>query len=486
MRRRMRWLLVPVVLVPPGIATELLLGSEDLGRVVVWLLWAGVTSLIMTSVTLGLLRPEGVDVDVVLRRTIVYGALWLAITGAYVGVATVVGTAAGRYLPVPWAVATGLAAALLFQPARTRLEHLADRWVFGHRTDPARAIADLGATLAGTFELESLIPRIGSTLRTGLDLTWVEVRLDVTEAPDAELVVPVVLDGELLGVVACGPKRAGGWTAEDRTVVATFARQAALAVRNVRLTEHLASHAAELAASRTRLVKAQEAERRRIERNIHDGVQQDLVALIGLAGQIRATSPDVNGHADDLRLLGTGLARVLGDLRDLARGIHPSLLSDKGLLSAVESLTARHPVPVELRADPTLRTVRLGEAVEAACYFMVAEALANTLKHARAARVEVELARRDGGLVITVADDGVGLGPGGVASRAGHGLAGMHDRFAALGGRVSVAARPAGGTVVSATVPLDEAAPLSGATAPPASPASPAVRDVPTARTPTR
>ena len=205
-RLRIRWLLVPVVLIPFGVATEFLLGSDGAGGVVIWLVWMSVMALITVSVTLGLLRPKGVDVDVVLRRTLVYGALWLAITAAYVAGATLVGSTAGRYLSVPWAVAIGLVAAVLFQPARTSLEGLADRWVFGRRTDPARAIADLGGTLAETFELESLLPRMSSTLESGLDLAWAEVRLDALEAPDADLVVPVVLDSEQLGIVACGPK----------------------------------------------------------------------------------------------------------------------------------------------------------------------------------------------------------------------------------------------------------------------------------------
>jgi signal transduction histidine kinase len=413
---------------------------------------------ITVSVTMGLLAPAGIDVDTVLRRTMVYGALWLTITGAFVGVATLVGSTAGRYLPVPWAVAVAVAAALLFQPARRRLELVADRWVFGRRTDPALAIAALGSTLSETFDLETLLPRMTTALESGLDLAWAEVRLDALDAPDAEVAEPVVLDGEQLGVVACGPKRAGIWTDDDRTVVATFARQAALAVRNVRLTEHLAAHAAEVAASRTRIVRAQESERRRIERNIHDGVQQDLVALIGLAGQIRTTTPAPERRLEqDLDLLASGLARVLDDLRDLARGIHPSLLSDKGLLAAVEALAARHPVPVDLRADPGLRHLRFADEAEAACYFTVAEALANTLKHARARRVCVELARCGDDLRISVADDGVGFRPTDPPHAGGQGLTGMQDRFAALDGRVVVDSHPHRGTTVSANISIGAA-----------------------------
>ncbi len=452
-RRSIRWLLLPVVLIPIGIVTELLIGTGATGTVVIWLLWMTVMTVVMLAVTMGLLGLGGLDVDTVLRRTVVYGALWLAIAGTYVGVATVVGSTAGRYVPVPVAVALAVAAAVLFQPARQRLERLADRWVFGRRTDPAQAISHLGRTLAETFELETLLPRMTAAVESGLDLTWAEVRLDVRDAPDAEVAVPVLLDGQHLGVVACGPKHAGGWSEDDRVVVETFARQAALAVRNVRLTEHLAAHAHEIAASRSRLVKAQESERRRIERNIHDGVQQDLVALIGLAGQITTAGPaEHRSQERDLGLLTDGLSRVLNDLRDLARGIHPSLLSDKGLLVAVESLAARHPVPVDLRADPELRHLRFADEAEAACYFTVAEALANTLKHARARRVYVELVRQEDDLRITVSDDGVGFRPADPLEFTGQGLTGMQDRFAALDGNVVVDSCPGGGTTVSATI----------------------------------
>lgn len=457
LRRRMRWLLLPVVVIPIGLATDLLL--RDAAGIIVWLLFLIVGAAIGVAAALGILHPQRVEVDAVLRRTLVYGVLWLAITIAYAGVAALVGVTAGRYLSLSWAVALALLAALLFQPARTRLERLADRWVFGRRTDPSRAIARLGGTLADTFDLDSLLPRMVAALQDGLDLTWARVRPGASVASeDADVVVPVVLDGERLGLVECGPKREGVWTEQDRSVVVTFAGQAALALRNVRLTENLAAHAAEIAASRTRLVRAQESERRRIERNIHDGVQQELVALIGLAGQIRA--PDGTGASpEDLALLRAGLTRVLDDLRDLARGIHPSLLSDKGLLPAVEALAARHPVAVDLRADPVLRGHRFAEDAEAACYFTIAEALANSLKHARASRCEVTLALRDGALDISVSDDGVGFRPEDPLRERGQGLAGMHDRFAALDGALEIRSAPGAGTTVRAHIPIREAVP---------------------------
>ncbi len=202
-------------------------------------------------------------------------------------------------------------------------------------------------------------------------------------------------------------------------------------------------------------MRAQETERRRIERNIHDGVQQDLAALIALAGQLRNEAPD--DVANDLTVLQQGLTRVLAELRDLAKGIHPSLLSDQGLLVAIEALAARHPTPVAIRADPTLRGMTFAPEAEGAVYFAVAEALANSLKHSRAQSVEITLARRNGSLHTNIRDDGIGFEPH-HGPRNGSGLAGLHDRIAALDGRLDIISSPGHGTDIVAEVAINGAA----------------------------
>jgi signal transduction histidine kinase len=290
-------------------------------------------------------------------------------------------------------------------------------------------------------------------LEEGLQLTWARVRLrGVADDPgpgEPEVVVPIQLDGEQLGVVECGKKRDGQWTDQDRAVVATFARQAALAVRNVRLTEQTARYATAVEVSRSRIARAAESERRRIERNIHDGIQQDLVVLIGMAGRVQ-DEPDHAIMSAAMVELRRRLERVLADLRDLASGIYPSVLSDQGILPAVEALVATHPHPIQLRADPELRTTRLPEEIEGAAYFTVAEALANALKHAQASGVEVTLRRNHATLTIEIADDGVGFDP---TSRApGSGLEGLADRLSALGGTFAVDSCTGRGTVVHASL----------------------------------
>ena len=452
-RRRIRWLLIPALLAAGVAVTDLVAwrlfpdgAPSAAAEVALSVLWVLVIASLPLAIAVALVRPDLLDVDQVIRRSLVYGVLWSLIAGIYVVAAGALGLAASQRLPLGLAIALTVAATLVFQPARRRLEEAADRWVFGSRTDPARLVARLGDDLEGTVELESLLPRMADTLQEGLGLEWAEVRLDPPTAtgdalPEAVLTVPIVLEGERVGVVRCGPKRGGTFSEDDEAVVTTLARQAALAVRNVRLT-------AELDASRARIVRAQDAERRRLERNLHDGVQQDLVALLGHTARVRRDlerDPQAGVAAlDDLR---DGLAHVLAELRDLARGIHPSVLSDRGLLEAVESLAARSAVPVTVRADPSFRGLRFLEEVEGAGYFTVAEALANASKHAGASRIDVRLTHADGRLEITVADDGCGFDP---AEVAGEGLANLAERVAALGGRLQVTTDHGAGTSLTA------------------------------------
>ena len=457
-RRAIRWLLAPVALLPvPVVAQILLSGTAD---VIISLCWAAVIVGFMVAPALGILQPSGLNVDRVVRRSIVYGLLWTTIALVYVAIAATAGAAAGTLLPVGWAVAIGLIVAVAFQPLRTRLEGLADRWVFGAKTDATHLVVGLGESLAGTYDLDTLLPRMRATLEDGMGLRWVRVRLlpGVGESepanPDQQpvLTVPIEVDGERIGLIECGPKLSGHLTPADTAILETFARQAGMAVRNVRLKEELEHQAALLRSSRARIVHAQEQERRRIERNIHDGMQQDLTALIGLAGQARQEfEHDPSAADDDIGAMQEGLRRVLADLRDFAQGIHPSVLSDRGLLVAIETLAGRHPVPVAIRADASLRALRLPDELEGAAYFTIAEALANTLKHSGADRLDVELRENGDRLTVRVTDNGNGFD---TAAARGTGLANLRDRVAAVGGALQIDASPRAGTTVIAEFPL--------------------------------
>jgi PAS domain S-box-containing protein len=204
----------------------------------------------------------------------------------------------------------------------------------------------------------------------------------------------------------------------------------------------------ELRASRARIVEAGDAERRRLERNLHDGAQQRLVSvslLLRLAGAKLEADPAATRH--ELERIGDELTLALAELRELARGLHPAILTDQGLAAALESLAGRAPVPVRIRAAPLQE---LPTAIEAASYYIVAEALTNVAKYAHASGVDVDITLDDGSVVIEVADDGVG----GAAISDGSGLRGLADRVEALGGRLDVRSRRGNGTSLRAEIPL--------------------------------
>jgi signal transduction histidine kinase len=221
---------------------------------------------------------------------------------------------------------------------------------------------------------------------------------------------------------------------------------AELALENGRLHAELQAHVDDLRESRARIVAAGDAERRRLERNLHDGAQQRLVSIalhLRLIESKIHTDPDA--AAQYVVQVGEELNEALKELRELARGIHPAILSDRGLGPALEAVAARSPVPVKLSAP----VERMPAPVEAAIYYVVSEALANVAKYAQASNVTVEVARADGHAVVAVADDGVG----GADVGGGSGLRGLGDRVAALDGSLNVDSAPLGGTRIHAVIP---------------------------------
>ncbi|MGH9003122.1 MAG: sensor histidine kinase, partial [Acidimicrobiia bacterium] len=221
------------------------------------------------------------------------------------------------------------------------------------------------------------------------------------------------------------------------------------------LAEHVQTvdaQAAELAASRARIVLAQDAERRRVERNIHDGAQQELVAMIAklrVARELVGRDPqDAVATLEELQ--GDAQAALRG-IRELAQGIHPSVLADQGLVAAVEDRSARLPLQVVVVADEATRGRRFPDPVEVAAFFVVSEALANVLKHSGAARATVTFRREGGSLLVEVSDDGSGFD---AAAPQGSGLTHLADRVGAIGGRLQVRSAPGSGSTVAAVLPI--------------------------------
>jgi signal transduction histidine kinase len=292
--------------------------------------------------------------------------------------------------------------------------------------------------------------RIGNELRpaavapraSGAGIAGLPIAGDELPAVDADLSVEVRDRGELLGALAVSMPANDPVTPSKERLVRDLAAQAGLVLRNVRLIE-------ELRASRQRLVAAQDLERRRIERNIHDGAQQQLVAL---AVKLRLVESVIGGHERARELVAQLQAEArdaLENLRDLARGIYPPLLADEGLPAAIEAQSRKLPIPSTVAPDGL---GRYPQDVEAGVYFCVLEALQNVVKYADASGVEVLLRDSDGALVFVVRDDGVGFEPS--TTPTGTGLQGMADRLEAIGGSLDVTSAPGRGTTVTGRVPV--------------------------------
>ncbi|HZO96341.1 MAG TPA: histidine kinase [Gaiellaceae bacterium] len=253
--------------------------------------------------------------------------------------------------------------------------------------------------------------------------------------------VPIALAGATWGALVAGLPGAEAPPAETERRLAAFADLVALALGSAHARD-------ELAASRLRIVEAGDAERRRLERNLHDGAQQRLVALsVGLRLAQRKIRSDPTGAEELIEAAAAELGEALVELRELAQGLHPAVLAERGLAAALEVLAARSPLPVQLEVQVP---ERLPEPVEVAAYYVVSEALANVVKHADARSAVVRVTRADGRATVRVSDDGAG----GADPRGGSGLWGLRDRVEALDGTLEVASSPGRGTVVRAELPV--------------------------------
>jgi signal transduction histidine kinase len=431
-------------------------------------------------ITVAILKHGLYEIDVIINRTIRYGLLSAALTAIYVGIVVGIGTLAGYAGGPLLTAAAALAIAVLFQPLRRRAQLVANRIVYGQRATPYQVLADFAEDMAGQLDADAALDRMSSVLAGATGAVRVEVWVRVGPQLRARVTWPhgsapaaavALTDGdtlpefgatraiavrhgdELLGAITLQkPKNEPVSAAEDK-LLAHLASQAGLVLRNVRLTAELQATIDDLRASRRRLVRAQDEERQRIERNLHDGAQQQLVAL-----QIQLTVlDDAADHPAEVRQLTgelrDGLHAALDDLRALARGIYPPLLADQGLGAAVRAQAARAPLPVLVEADGIGRYRRDAEAT---AYFCILEALQNVTKYARASCAKVALSCPDRHLEFTVTDDGDGFDT--AKPTPGTGLQGMADRLAAVGGTLCIRSAPGLGTTISGRMPAGEPA----------------------------
>jgi signal transduction histidine kinase len=478
-RRRIRWLLFGM---GSAVVVQVLLTAVTWVATPAWshaaanLLWPLFSLVAVGSLILALVYQGGFGIDRPARRAMVYRTLWLLIGAGCLAAVAVFGMLVATRLPIGPTVLLTAVGAVLVQPVRRWLERLADRWVFGDRLDGYSVLTRFGAAMSASYAPAELLPRLAAAVRHGLGLRWARVALDVTPAPgrtplmasdglapdDSEeptFTVALIHAGTTFGRIECGPRRDGLLLDEDRRLLEQFAATAATAVHNLHLTAELSARidvirrqAAELTASRARVVQAQDAERQRIQRDLHDGVQQDLVAVSAKLALVRERLRRGDRRADEsLAELQHDLSRLLVAMREFAHAIHPPVLVDQGLLEAIEAQASRLPLEVIIEADPALRGIRYPSHIEATTWYVVAEALTNAVKHASANRVTVALSQPNGRLAVEIRDDGCGFDS---MSARGLGLGGLADRMSIVDGTLHVESQPGHGTTLRADIPL--------------------------------
>jgi signal transduction histidine kinase len=424
------------------------------------------------AIGIAVLKYRLYDIDIVISKAVMYGSLAVFITAVYVGLVAGVGTLVGHRGSPLLAALAATVVAVAFQPVRQWAGRLANRIVYGRRATPYQVLSEFAQRIGGAYPQQDVLPQMARMVAAGTGAEQVVVWLrvgdelvpeaasgtrqdaaprpvdgqDLPVLPDTDLSIPVVHQGRLLGAISIRMPRDEPLRPAGEQLVADVASQAGLVLSNVGLIE-------DLRASRQRLVTAQDETRRRLERNIHDGAQQDLVALAIKLGIAKAAVDDDPAEAKELLgELQTATSATLENLRDLARGIYPPLLADLGLAAALNAQASKSPVPVTVEADGI---GRFGQDTEAAVYFCCLEALQNIGKYARATQARICLRAQNGTLSFTVSDDGAGYDAR--HTPLGSGQRNMADRLAALGGRLEVKSAPSQGTTIFAQLPVPAA-----------------------------
>jgi signal transduction histidine kinase len=466
-RLQLKWFAAAALLVVATFIASIFVNSavvNVLQNVAFLCLWA--------AIGVAVLKYRLYEIDVVISKAVLYGSLAVFITAVYAGLVVGVGTLAGGRDRTLLAALAAAVVAVAFQPVRQRAGRLANRVVYGRRATPYQVLSEFAQRISGAYSHEDVLPQMAQTVAAGTGAEQVVVWLRVgdelrpeassggsppavlppgdglpvdgqamTALPDADMSVPVMHGGDLLGAISIRMPKGEPLRPAGQQLVADVASQAGLVLSNVSLVE-------DLRASRQRLVAAQDETRRRLERNIHDGAQQDLVSL---AIKLRLAGMTVEDLAEAKQVFGelqTDAAGALENLRDLARGIYPPLLADLGLAAALNAQAGRSALPVAVVADGV---GRFPQDAEAAVYFCCLEALQNTAKYAKASTARIAVQSQSGTLCFTVSDDGAGYDAR--HTPMGSGLRNMADRLAALGGRLEVRSAPGQGTTITGHLP---------------------------------
>jgi signal transduction histidine kinase len=409
------------------------------------------------------------EIDIVISKAVLYALLAIFITAVYAGLVAGVGTLVGNQRSPLLAALAAAVVAIAFQPVRQWAASLANRVVYGRRATPYQVLSDFARRIGGTYSSQDVLPQMAHAVAegTGAERVVVWLRVDdelcpeassgggpgsaplptlpvdghvMPTVPDADLSIPVMHRDLLLGAISIRMSKDEPLRPAGQQLVADVASQAGLVLANAGLIE-------DLRASRQRLVTAQDEARRRLERNLHDGAQQDLVAL-AIKVRLGTTAEDLAQARQIFGDLQADTASALANLRDLARGIYPPLLADLGLAAALGAQASKSALSVTIQADGI---GRFAQDTEAAVYFCCLEALQNTAKYGHATKAQIGLQAQNGTLQFTVSDDGTGYDTR--QTPMGSGLRNMADRLAALGGRLDVRSAPGHGTTVTGQLP---------------------------------
>ena len=486
-RQQLKWLLLVaaaalgIFLMMPIVSS--LVGEDSLVTDILWGSLVLVLALgIPVATALAIFRYRLYDVDIVISKTIVYAGLAVFITAAYVAIVVGVGTLfGGDDSNAALQIAATATVAVAFQPARERLQRFANRLVYGKRATPYEVMASFGSRMAEVPSVDDVLPDMAETAARGVGGTRARVTLLLGDGgersvawPPGEQIgdptfsLPVRHAGSPIGEIAIAKPANEPLRPAERALLEDLAGHAGLALHNVRLASDLQTKAEELATqtreierSRERLVTARDAQRRRLERELRDGIGTELAAIrdeVGSDAERVTTDPDdVQRSLDEL---GARANTALDELRDVARGIFPPLLIDKGLAAALESHVRKAAAEVTLEVDPRVAGSRFDPAAENAVYFCCAQALQNAKRHAPGSHIAIRLAVGEPGeLTFVVSDDGSGFDPANVEAREGMQI--MTDRIAALGGTIKVDSAPGRGTTVTGALPAADLEPAA-------------------------
>jgi signal transduction histidine kinase len=463
-RQQIKWVALAIAFLASSFILSTIASAIGLNEELIDSIVSGIAFITLpVAVAVAVLQYHLYDLDVVVKKALVAGALVLLVIAAYAAVVGLLGVITSGNESSGSVFIVALLLGLAFRPVTRFARRIADRVVYGRRATPYEVLTEFSERVGESYATEDVLGRMAQILgqATGAGSARVWLRLGAELQPAAswptdtesaavavvanealptiegETVVEVRDRGELLGALSVAMPPSDPMNPSKERLVRDLASQAGLVLRNVRLVE-------ELRASQRRLVTAQDQERRRLERNIHDGAQQQLVALSVKTRLARdLTARDPAEVAEMLTQIDAEIQTALGDLRDLARGIYPPLLIDEGLSAALDAQARRSLVPTTIRADGL---GRYAPEVEAAVYFSCLEALQNVAKYAEASSATVILAQSNGHLTFEVVDDGRGFDP--AAERTGTGLQGIADRLGALHGEVTIRSQPGAGTRV--------------------------------------